>query len=293
MLLTDIEVHEAATLEQASRWMADYGQDARLLAGGTDLLVDLKTDRFNVNHVVSLRRIGGLRGVAATGSGLRIGALTTANELAAAALVQQRFSAILDATRDMAAPQIRNIATVGGNIACAVPSADLPPILIVMNASVILWSASGEREVPLDRFFTGPRLTVRRAEEILTEIRVPNPPQDFGAAYSRFGLREANSCALVGVAASLLLAADGTVRDAIVCLGAVAPTPILVSPARHLLRGKKAEGEVLQEAAEAAMEVGKPISDIRGSADYRRDLIGVLTRRALVSARQRALGGKQ
>lgn len=293
MLLTEVEIHEASTLEQASQLMAQYGPEARLLAGGTDILVDLKTDRFNINHMVSIQRIAKLRGVSATEKGLRIGALTTANQLAAAPLVQQRFPAILDATRDMAAPQIRNMATVGGNLACAVPSADLPPILMVMNASVILWSLRGEREVSLDRFFTGPRQTVRRDDEILTEIRLPFPPQGFGAAYARFGLREANACALAGVAASLLLDERQIVRDARICLGAVAPTPLLIPTARVLLLGKKAEGEPLRQAVEMAMEVSKPISDIRGSAEYRRDLIGVLTQRALVSARQRALGREQ
>lgn len=293
MLLTDVEMHEAASLKEASDLMGKYAPDARLLAGGTDLLVDLKTDRLNVSHLVSLQRIGNLRGVSPTDKGLRIGALTTANQLAAAPLVQQRFPAILDAIRDMAAPQIRNMATVGGNIASAVPSADLPPILMVMNASVILWSLRGEREVSLDSFFTGPRQTVRRDDEILTEIRLLYPPQGFGAAYARFGLREANACALAGVAASLLLDERQIVRDARICLGAVAPTPILISTARVLLLGRKAEGETLRRAVEMAMEVSKPISDIRGSADYRRDLIGVLTERALVSARQRALGREQ
>src|SRR3990172_8665084 len=109
MLLTDVEIHEASTLEQASQLMANYGPEARLLAGGTDILVDLKTNRFNVSHMVSIQRIASLRGITATDKGLRIGALTTANQLAAAPLVQQRFPAILDATRDMAAPQIRNM----------------------------------------------------------------------------------------------------------------------------------------------------------------------------------------
>ena len=293
MLLADIEIHEAATLEKASELMARYAPDARLLAGGTDLLVDLKTDRLTVSHVVSIQRIEALRVIVATDRGLRIGALATANQLAAAPIVQQRFPAILDATRDLAAPQIRNRATVGGNIASAVPSADLPPILTVMNASVILWSPSGEREVPLGSFFTGPRRTVRREDEILTEIRLPNPPAGFGAAYARFALREANACAVAAVAASLVLDGNQIVREAHICLGAVAPTPKLLSAARILLLGKKAEGETLRRAAEAAMELSQPISDIRGSADYRRELIGVLTRRALVSARQRALGGEQ
>ncbi|MBI3933622.1 MAG: xanthine dehydrogenase family protein subunit M [Acidobacteria bacterium] len=290
MLLTDIELHEAATLEQASELMGRYAPDVRLLAGGTDLLVDLRTGRFSTCHLVSINRIGALRGIAATDKGVRIGTLTTPNQMASSPIIREQFAAVLDATRDMAAPQIRNMATVGGNIACGVPSGDLPPILMVMNASVILWSLSGEREVPLDRFFLGPRQTVRRTDEILTQIFVPYPPRRCGAAYERFALREANACAVAGVAASLLFEEHNIVRDARICLGAVAPTPKLVKLAGTLLLGKAADEQAISQAAEAAMEASEPISDIRGSADYRREVVGILTRRALLRARQRALG---
>ncbi|MBI3940485.1 MAG: xanthine dehydrogenase family protein subunit M [Acidobacteria bacterium] len=293
MLLSDIELHQATTLEQASELMARYAPGGRLLAGGTDLLVDLKTGRVHSNHVVSIQRIAALRGISVANGEMRIGALTTASQLAFSAVVQEQFPAILDATRDMAAPQIRNMATVGGNIASAVPSGDLPPILIVMNASVILWSPSGAREVPLDSFFVGPRETVRREEEILTEIRVPFPPRGFGAAYQRFALREANACAVAAVAASLWCNEDRSIRDARICVGAAAPTPKLVPAINTLLAGKLPDEKAIQRAAGATVEACRPISDIRGSAEYRRELIGVLTRRALQSARQRALGGKQ
>ncbi|MCH8966877.1 MAG: FAD binding domain-containing protein, partial [Planctomycetes bacterium] len=149
MNVPDIEVHEATSLAEASSLMARYAPDARLLAGGTDLLVDLKAGRLSIGHCVSINRVDELRGLSADESGLRIGALTTPNQLAASPLLRGPLAAIRDATRDMAAPQVRNMATVGGNIASAIPSADLPPILIVMNASVILWSPGGERSVPL------------------------------------------------------------------------------------------------------------------------------------------------
>ncbi len=293
MLLSEVEIHKARTLEEASELMTRYSPDARLLAGGTDLLVDLKTGRFSVGHVVSISRIAGLRTIAATERGVRVGALTTPNQLAASPLIRERFPAILDATRDMAAPQIRNMATVGGNIASAVPSGDLPPILMVMNASVVLWSRAGDRETPLDSFFLGPRQTVRRDDEILTAIFVPYPPRRFGAAYARFALREANACAVAGVAASLRLDENHRVEEARVSLGAVAPTPKLVKAAGAVLIGSAADGHAFQRAAEAASDATEAISDIRGSAEYRREVVGILTRRALVSARQRALGGKQ
>jgi aerobic carbon-monoxide dehydrogenase medium subunit len=290
VLLTDIEFHEANTLKEASEWMGQYSPNVRLMAGGTDVLVDLKTGRYRANHVVSLNRISALRGLTTTNGSLRIGALSTPNQLRASTIVWERFPAILDAIRDMAVPQIRNMATIGGNVAGAVPSGDMPPILIVLNASVILWSPSGEREVPLQDFFVGPRQTVRSDDEILTEIRIPYPPPRFGAAYSRFALREANGCPVATVAASLRLDEKGIIRDARVCVGAVAPIPKLAQNAGAVLMGKPADNAAFRQAAEEAQEISQPISDIRSSADYRRELIGILTRRALDAARQRALG---
>jgi carbon-monoxide dehydrogenase medium subunit len=268
--------------------MADFGAQARLLAGGTDLLVDLKINRFEAEHVVSLNRIPGLSGVSAGAGGVRIGALTTVADLAASPIVGERFPAILDATKDMGGPQIRNMATVGGNIANAVPSADLPPALIALRARVTLWSRGGERVIPLEDFFLGPRRTVRRVHEILTEIFVPDPPARCGAAYQRFSLREANALAVAGVAASLKLGGEGLVEEARVCLCAVAPTPKLVPEAEKLLLGAALDDASLGRAAAAAMNACEPISDVRGSAEFRRELVGVLTRRALIAARERA-----
>ncbi|MEE9295641.1 MAG: xanthine dehydrogenase family protein subunit M [Phycisphaerae bacterium] len=287
MIVPDIELHEATSLPQASALMARYGADARLLAGGTDLLVDLKAGRLAVRHVVSINRLDELRGVSATDSGMRIGALTTANQLAASQIVRDRFPAILDATRDMAAPQVRNMATVGGNIASAVPSADLPPILMAMKASVSLWSSSGERSMPLESFFLAPRQTVRKDDEVLTAILVPNPSDGFGAAYARFGLRQANACAVAGVAAGLQLNGEQTILARVV-LCAVAPIPKLVAEAGAVLVGRRADETALDTAAAAAMKAAEPISDVRASADYRRELVGVLTRRALRTAWRRA-----
>lgn len=288
MYLPDIELHEATTLDEAGAALSRYAPAARLLAGGTDLLVDLKTGRASFDRLVSIKRIDTLRGLSETGDGLSIGALTTVTQLGCAAPLRERFSAILDATSKMAAVQIRNVATVGGNIASAVPCADLPPILTGMNASVVLWSPGGEREVPLDAFFTGPRETVRRNDEVLTTALVPKPPPRFGAAYARFGLRDGNTIAVAAVAASLQLADDGTVHKARIVLGAVAPVPKLVESAGAVLIGQPPEEEAFRQAAGLAMQAAEPISDVRGSADYRRELVGILTRRALSTAHERA-----
>jgi len=273
--------------------MIRCGDRARFLAGGTSLVVDLKTDRYQSDHVISLNRISSLRGISSVDNGVRIGALTTLGEVATSDLIRAKCLVIREAAREMASPQIRNLGTVGGNIVGAVPCADLPPVMTVTHATVSLWSPSGVRNMPIEEFFVGPRETVRRKDEILTEVIVPEPPARFGAAYARFGLREANSVAVAAVAASLLLTADGTVDRARICLSAVAGKPTLVAEAQSALAGKPLDESSLGRAAEAAMATARPISDVRGSAHYRRDLIGTLTRRALLTAQMRAAGGNQ
>jgi len=287
MHIPSIEVHQAASLEEAGALMGRYSPDVRLLAGGTDVLVDLKTARYSVGHLVALGGIEKLRGVALEHSGLRIGALTTVTELDRSPLLDGGYAALRDATSQMATPQVRNAATVGGNVAGAVPCADLPPILIAMNATALAWSARGQRSVALEDLIVGPRKTVLREDELLAAINVPLPPKGFGAAYARFGLREANSIAVAGVAASLVLNDDQTVRSARIALCAVAPTPKLVKSASEFLIGRPLTGGACDKAAAAAMEAAEPITDLRGSADFRRELIGTLTRRALAAARQR------
>jgi CO/xanthine dehydrogenase FAD-binding subunit len=288
MHIPTVELHEAATLAEAAATLARHAPDVRLLAGGTDLLVDLKTGRLRVGHLVSVNRVPGLRGVAVTVGGLRIAALTTITELDRALPASGPFAPLLDATRQMAGPQIRNVATVGGNIAAAVPCADLPPILIAMHASVELWSPSGQRAVPLEAFFIGPRRTVRRDEEVLTSIVVPPPPPEFGAAYARFALRAGNAIAVASVAASLRLGRGGDLQEVRVVLGAVAPIPVFVESAGAALQGQRPADAAFARAAEIARQSAQPISDVRGSADFRRELVAVLTRRALATACDRA-----
>lgn len=288
MHLPNVELHQAATLDEAAALMARHAPDARLLAGGTDLLVDLKTGRVVAHHLVSLNRLDGMRGVTETEAGLRIGALTTITDLERSSLVRERYPAIADAAGQLAARQIRNMATVGGNVCCAVPCADLPPVLTAINATIRLWSPLGEREVALQDFYTGARQTVRRDDEVLTAIHVPRPATGFGAAYARFAQRDGNAIAVAAVAASLLLEADGTVREGRVVLNAVAPTAKLVAEAGELLAGRPAADEAFRAAASAARDSAEPICDARGSAEFRRELVEVLAYRALERARERA-----
>jgi carbon-monoxide dehydrogenase medium subunit len=283
-----IELHEAGTLSEAAALLARYAPDVRLLAGGTDVLVDLKTARTATGHLITLQAIDELRGVTDTDSGLEIGAMATITELDRTPAVARSYPVIRDATSRMAAPQVRNAATVGGNLAGAVPCADLPPVLLVSDASVVLWSPAGRRTVALDELLVGPRQTSLRPDELLEKVLVPTPPRGSGCAYARFALRDGNAIAVAAVAAGLLLDEDGTVREARIALGAVAPTPKLVESAAAALTGRAPDDEAVAKAAEAAMAAAEPISDVRGSAEYRRRLVGTLTCRAVAAAARRA-----
>lgn len=288
MYLPDIELHRSSTLAEAADLLDRYAPHARVLAGGTDLLVDLKTGRSQAAHLVSVNRIEALHGISSTKTGLRIGALTTITQLDESPALGEPFAPIRDATSQMAARQIRNLATVGGNLASAVPCADLPPILTAMHASVALWSTQGTREVPLESFFVGVRQTARRDDEILTAVLVPELPAGFGAAYARFALRAGNGIAVASVAAGLRIMPDGVIQEARVVLGAVAAVPKLVPDAASSLVGGPASPDLFEQAGRITMEAAEPICDVRGSAEFRRELVGVLTRRALQTACDRA-----
>jgi CO/xanthine dehydrogenase FAD-binding subunit len=287
-----VEYHEADSLEAAAELLGRYAPDARLLAGGTDVLVDLKTARAGAGagHLISIGGIPGLRGVTEAEAGLVIGALTTLSELDRAPVVAERYPVLKDATSRMAAPQIRNAATVGGNLAGAVPCADLPPVLLVCDAAVVLWSPRGERTVSITDLLVGPRRTSLEPDEVLQRVLVPAPAPGFGAAYARFALRDGNAIAVAAVGASLRLDEAGVVTEARVSLGAVAPTPRLIAPPARPLVGRRPSEDAIADAAAVAMQAAQPISDVRGSAEYRRTLVGVLAGRAIDGARRRARG---
>ncbi|MHC5111214.1 MAG: FAD binding domain-containing protein [Planctomycetota bacterium] len=286
--MPDVELHEARTMDEAFALM-DRLEGARLLAGGTDLLVDLKARRAGAGALISIKRIDSLKGVAQRDGNLHIGALTTITELNATPIVRDRFPAIFDATRKMAAPQIRNVATVGGNVVSAVPCADLPPVFLVMNASAIVQSSESERRIPLESFFRNVRQTSLATNEMLTAIVVPAPPEGSGAAYARFALREGNAIAVAAVAAGLEINGKGDVASARVALGAVSPTPVLVSDTEELLVGKRLDETLCAQVAESARNACDPISDVRGTKEFRREIVGVLTVRALQAAQTRAM----
>jgi carbon-monoxide dehydrogenase medium subunit len=260
---------------------------ARLIAGGTDILVDLKEDLAQAKNLIALQGIDELRGVDRVDRQIRIGALTRPSELATHPIILEHLPALSDAARSMASPQIRSMATIGGNIASAVPSADLPPSLMAAEASVRLVCSDSPREVSLGDFFTGPRETVCGAGEILTAVIIPVPAPSTGGAYEKFVSREANALAVASVAARLTLE-DNRIVEAVIVLGAVAPKPLLASQASAHLQGQHPTEDLFAQASQQAAEESKPISDVRGSRWFRTEILPVLTRRALVRALERA-----
>lgn len=283
MFLPDFEYYAPGSLQEACDLLGRFGPRARVLAGGTDLLVKMKHELLAPEVIVSLKNLSQLTGVRYDqGRGVVIGARTTHNELANSQVLQEKYLSVCEAAHHMANNQIRNIGTIGGNIVNAVPSADLPPILIALGALIRLVGQAGERVLPLEEFFTGPSQSVIARDEILTEIVIPDQPFT-GSTYIKFGLRRSGALAVVGVAAAVTVE-EGILKDARIALGAVAPVPVRAKKAEDILRGKPVTDDLLEEAAACAAGECKPISDIRGSEEYRRDMVRVFTRRALRKA---------
>jgi aerobic carbon-monoxide dehydrogenase medium subunit len=286
------EYHDPTTLADASGLLARFGAKASLLAGGTDLLVEIKEAIRRPDVVIDLKRIPAMAALSfdSTG-GLRFGALVTAREIELSPEIGLYYPGLQQAVIELGSIQVRNRATVVGNICRASPSADTLPPLIADGASAHLYCAAGERVVPIEAFFTGPGKTVLRGDEIVTAISAPAPASGTGRAYIKHGRRKAMELATVGVAVSVTMDGD-TCRDIRIALGAVAPTPIRALAAETALRGQLINEASLALAAEAAMQAATPISNVRATAAYRREMVGVLTKRAIRLALSRIKGSK-
>ena len=291
MLLPKFDFHEPSTINEVCRIMAELGREARPIAGGTDMIVNMKKGLLSPKHVVSLSRINDLKEMDPSNGTLVIGACLTAAELAESDEIKKTFSALASGAASLGSPLIRNLATIGGNLGSSRPAADLPPSLIAYGASVVLKKASGERVVPLKDFFRGPGQTVMAPDEILTQVIVDEPPPCSGAGYIKLGVRKALEISLVNVAAFLSLdGLGGVVASARVVLGAVAPVPMRAPSAEQALMGEKPSDGLFAKAGEAAARDSRPIDDFRGSAEYRRAMVQVLTQRALKIALENAKG---
>ncbi len=282
-----LEYHRPTALSEACELLGELGPEAQVLAGGTDVLVDLRRGSRKPHHLVSLSDLDELKGIALTDGELRIGALVTPAGLEASEVVRSGRPDLLDAVGVFGSPQVRNRATVGGNLCTAASCGDLAPLLMALGGRVGLRGPAGRRELPLHDFFGDHRSSGLAAGEILVEVVVPAGVRGEGAAYRTFGLRAENFITVAGVAACIRLE-DGVCREARIALGAVAPTPVLAPEAEARMVDQAIDETTIREAALAARAAAVPISDVRGSADHRRELVEALCRRSLHAALRRA-----
>ena len=286
--LPQFEHHAPDTLAAALELLASLGDQARVLAGGTDLFPAMKRREQTPGHLISLKGIADLKGISAGDGMICIGALTTLGEIERSPVVRQELPILRSAVQVMASPQIRTLATIGGNICSALPSADTAPPLIALQAKVKLLGPGTERSLSLEDFYRGPKESVLRADELLTRIIIPRPQPRSGGVYLKLMRRNAMELALVGVAAQVGLDESLTLcESARIALGAVARTPIRAPEAEALLIGREINEIVAMEAARAATKNCCPRSDsIRASVEYRLSMVEVLTRRAIMAACQ-------
>ncbi|MGE3539022.1 MAG: xanthine dehydrogenase family protein subunit M [Candidatus Tectimicrobiota bacterium] len=284
--------HTPETPDEVYALLQQYGEDAKLMAGGTALTIMMKQRLVMPETLISLQRLRGLEAITEGAGQVQLGALATHRSAEMSPLIRTHLPTLASTYHHVATVRIRNVATVGGSLAHADPNQDPPVTLLALGAQVELRCASGTRLVPLSDFFTDYYETVLRPDELLTAIQVPLPGAHSGSAHVKFLPRTADDYATVGVAAALRLdPATGACQECRIAMGSVASTPLRALQAEALVRGQQLAPELLHAAGEAAAQQTDPLSDTRGSAEYKRSMTGVFVRRALEQAWQQALAG--
>jgi len=277
------------SIDEAISLYVSHGERAKYIAGGTDIIVKIKEEKIAPQYLVSLRRLSGLDHIEYKEGELRIGSLVTHRMLELSPVIRKEFPIITDAVSQIGSVQVRNVATIGGNIVNAVPSADGAIPLITLGAQVRLRGPKGERSMALEDIYIGPGMTLLEPGEILLEFIIPKPAPHTGAAYCKHTRRAAMELPLLGVAVLLSLDAHKkTCLAARIGLGVLAPTPMRARNAEAILKGQKLSDALLQKAGKAAAEECKARDSIRGEAWYRRDMVEVLVPRMARLAMERA-----
>ncbi len=291
MIPAAFEYHTPASIAEAADLLIRYGDDAKILSGGQSLIPLMKLRLATPRHVLDINGIPGLDQIRESDGFLRIGALVRESDLEESEVVRARYPLLADTCRVIADPIVRNLATVGGNLAHADPANDHPATMLALGAEVVAAGRSGERRIPIASFFTGPFTTALTADEVLVEIRIPAPPSRSGGAYVKLE-RKVGDFATVAVAAQVTLAADGTCERAGIGLTSVGPTAIKAERAEEALKGARPDEASIRRAAEQAAAASRPSDDLRGSVEYKKDMVRVLTARALRKALERAAAGR-
>jgi len=268
LLTTKFDFHAPSSLDEAFKLLEIHRGDVKLLAGGTDLIPQMKMRRVEPGHIINLKRIPDLSGIKQHNGSLHIGALTRLIEIEKSKLIAEKVPLLTETVKAMASVQVRNLGTIGGNICNASPASDTAISLIALGAKAQIASSTGIRSVPIEDFFTGPSRTVMEYDEILTGISVPIKTENSGSSFIKIG-RVVLDLATVNAAVSLTLD-GGLIRNVRVAIGAVAPTPLRLMVVEDYLVGKSPSFEVFEAAGELASDTVKPISDVRSTAEYRK-----------------------
>lgn len=290
MIPARFEYFAPSTVQEAAGLLGRYGGEAKVLAGGHSLIPLMKLRLASPRYLVDLNRISALAYINEAAGVLRIGALTRHSDLETSALIRSRYPLLADTARVIADPLVRNMGTIGGSLAHADPAGDWGAAMLAAKAQVVVTGPRGERTVPIDEFFVDTFTTVLEPDEILTEIRLAQPPARSGGAYLKLE-RKVGDFAIAAVGTHLVLDGKGLTEDVGIGLCNVGPTSLRARRAEEALRGQKAEEAVIARVAQLAAKESDPASDLRGPAEYKRDVVRVLTARALRLAVQRAKGG--
>jgi len=278
----------AASLEDALKIKNKRGADARVIAGGTDLILRMRDAVLSPGLLIDLRQVS-LNAISSQDEEIQFGAYVTLSQILEHTETNSMFPALVESCRQFAGPPIRNRATLGGNIVNASPAADLVPPLMAYDANIVLTSSTGERVLPLAEFFTGPGQSVMQPDEILTKISLPIMPANTATSFIKLGQRRSMAISIVNLSTRITLDASGIVCATRIVLGSVASTPVRALEAEAILTGQRLSDDLLISAAAKARQEVSPISDVRASEDYRDRMVEVLVRRAL-SATRDALG---
>ena len=290
MIPRSFEYFSPRTLDEAIALLQRLGPEAKLLSGGQSLIPMMKLRLLSPEFIVDINRIPGLDYISESDGHLKIGALAREHQLESSEAIKTKFPILADTAKVIADPLVRSQATVCGNLAHGDPANDHPATMLALGATVVATGPKGQREIAIEDFFPGLFTTALEAEEILTEIRIPTPPAKSGGAYLKLE-RKVGDFATAGVAVQIELDDAGVCKRAGVGLTNVGMTPIKAKQTETFLTGKNLDEATIQQAAEMAASESQPIDDIRGSAEYKRDLVRVLTARALTRALDRAKGG--
>jgi carbon-monoxide dehydrogenase medium subunit len=287
MIPPAFEYLRPATIPEAIALLQQYGEDAKILSGGQSLIPMMKLRIARPAYLVDINHITGLSYVKEEGGFLKIGGLTREAELEASPLIHTRYPILVDTAHVIADPQVRNLATVAGNLAHGDPANDHPATMLALGAQIVATGARGERVIPIEGFFVSLFSTALQQGEILTEIRIPVPPARSGGAYSKLE-RKVGDFATAAVAAQVTLDDKGAVQRAGIGLTNVGATPIKARKAEDFLRGKKIDEANRAQAAQLAADEAQPSSDLRGPAEYKKGLVKELAKRSLSRAAERA-----